>query len=75
MYTTWEKVLKDSQLISLPEVYIKLQQLIASDDYTLADISEVISFDPPITARLLRMVNSSFFGLADKVETISHAIN
>lgn len=75
MDTNWEKVLKDSQLITLPEVYIKLQQLIASDDYSLTEISEVISFDPSVTARLLRMVNSSFFGLAAKIDTISHAIN
>jgi len=75
MQTNWEKVLIDSQLISLPEVYIKLQQLIYSDDYSLADIVEIISFDPSITARLLRMVNSSFFGLTSKVDTVAHAIN
>jgi len=75
MQTNWEKVLTDSQLISLPEVYIKLQQLIYSDDYSLADIVETISFDPSITARLLRMVNSSFFGLASEVNTVAHAIN
>ncbi len=75
MQTNWEKILGDSQLISLPEVYIKLQQLIDSDDYSLAEIVETISFEPAITARLLRMVNSSFFGLSSPVETITHAIN
>ncbi len=75
MDTNWEKVIKDSQLISLPEVYIKLQQLISTDDYSLNEIAEVISFDPAVTARLLRMVNSSFFGLASKIDTIGHAIN
>ncbi len=75
MQTNWEKVISDCQLISLPEVYLKLQQLLADDDYSLNDIAEVISFDPAITARLLRMVNSSFFGLNAKVETINHAIN
>ena len=75
MQTNWEKVLTDSQFISLPEVYIKLQQLIYSEDYSLADIVEIIGFDPAITARLLRMVNSSFFGLASQVDTVTHAIN
>ncbi len=75
MDTNWEKVIKDSQLISLPEVYIKLQQLLATDDYSLNEIAEVIGCDPAVTARLLRMVNSSFFGLAAKIDTIGHAIN
>ncbi len=75
METNWEKVIKDSELISLPEVYIKLQQLLATDDYSLNDIAEVIGCDPAVTARLLRIVNSSFFGLAVKIDTISHAIN
>lgn len=75
MDTNWEKVIKDSELISLPEVYIKLQQLLATDDYSLNDIAKVIGFDPAVTARLLRIVNSSFFGLAAKIDTIGHAIN
>lgn len=75
MNTNWEKVISESQLISLPEVYIKLQQIISSDDYALSDIVDVISFDPAISARLLRMVNSSFFGLETQIDTIGHAIN
>lgn len=75
MDSIWEKVISESQLISLPEVYLKLQQVINNDDYAMADVVEVISMDPAITARLLRMVNSSFFGLATKIDTVNHAIN
>ncbi len=75
MDSIWEKVISESQLISLPEVYLKLQQVINSEDYAMADVVEIISMDPAITARLLRMVNSSFFGLATKIDTINHAIN
>jgi len=75
MQTHWEKVISESKLISLPEVYLKLQQLLNSPHYSMADIAEVIGYDPAITARLLRMVNSSFFGLAAKIETVTRAIN
>ena len=75
MDTNWEKVIKDSELISLPEVFLKLQQLLATDDYSLNEIAELIGYDPAVTARLLRIVNSSFFGLAAKIDTIGHAIN
>ncbi len=75
MINIWEKVISESQLISLPEVYLKLQQVINDEDYAMADVVEVISMDPAITARLLRMVNSSFFGLTTKIDTVNHAVN
>ena len=75
MNENWESVISESHLISLPDVYIKLQQLLANDDYALADVAEIIGFDPALTARLLRMVNSSYFGLAAQIDTISRAIN
>lgn len=75
MQTHWEKVISESKLISLPEVYLKLQQLLNSNNFSMAEIAEVIGYDPAITARLLRMVNSSFFGLAAKIETVTRAIN
>jgi len=73
--TNWEQILTDSRLISLPEVYLKLQQIISREDFSLAEITEVISVDPAVTARLLRMVNSAFFGLAARIETVSRAVN
>ncbi|MDJ0880788.1 MAG: HDOD domain-containing protein [Gammaproteobacteria bacterium] len=75
MNRLWEKVIADSDLVSLPQVYLKLQQVLYKDDFALNEVVEVISLDPAITARLLRMVNSSFFGLAARIETVSHAVN
>lgn len=75
MDTIHQQVLSQSQLISLPEVYLKLQELINSDDFSMTEVADVISLDPAISARLLRMVNSSFFGLATQIDTLGHAIN
>lgn len=75
MQTIREKVLSESRLISLPEVYLKLQELLINDEYSLSDIAEVIGLDPAITSRLLRTVNSSFFGLSANIDTVSRAIN
>jgi len=75
MQTHWEKVISESKLVTIPEVYLKLQQLLSSNNFSMAEIAEVICYDPAITARLLRIVNSSFFGLAAKIETVSRAIN
>ena len=75
MNHNWDRLLAESRLITLPEVYLKLQQVVAGDDFSLQEVTDVISLDPAITARLLRMVNSAFFGLASRIETVSRAVN
>jgi HD-like signal output (HDOD) protein len=75
MNENWQSVLNESHLISLPEVYIKLQQLLSNDDYALAEVAEIIGYDPALSARLLHIVNSVFFGLSANIDTISRAVN
>ena len=41
---------------------------------SFVEIGEIISGDPSLSARLLRIVNSSFFGFPSKIETIAHAV-
>ncbi len=75
MNAHWEKVLSESRLISLPEVYLRLQQVLNTEEYALSELVEVIRLDPAISTRLLRIVNSSFFGLAETIESIDLAVN
>ncbi len=62
------------QVFSLPAVFYELQSAMANPDKSFADYGEIISLDPGLSARLLKVVNSSFFALSSKVETISHAL-
>ena len=75
MHTPQSLVKESIELISLPDVYIRLRDIISSPDYSMADIAQVVAHDPAITARLLKLVNSPFFGLRYKVDTMTHAIN
>jgi len=75
MYTAQTLVKETVELVSLPDVYIRLRDVINSPDSSMADVAEIIAFDPSITARLLKLVNSPFYGLVAKVDTITHAIN
>jgi two-component system cell cycle response regulator len=62
-----------SNLPSLPAVALRVLELVRRDDVRIADVANVISSDSALSAKLLRTVNSSFYGLSKQVGTISHA--
>jgi HD-like signal output (HDOD) protein len=55
------------RLPSLPSTYFNLLKEIESDQVTTQTIGAIIARDPVVTARLLQMVNSAAFSLAQKV--------
>lgn len=75
MLTAKELVEGEIELISLPDIYIRLKALLDDPDYALADIGKLIGTDPALTMRLLRLVNSPYFGVATKIETVTKAVN
>jgi len=64
---------KDVQ--TLPNVIITLSRLIADSESTLNDFEEVIKTDPILVTRLLRLVNSPFYGPIQKIDTIGRAVS
>jgi len=62
-------------IFSLPKIYFELQAALNDSDKTFQDLGEIIGFDPALSARLLKIVNSPFFGFPSRIETISHAIS
>lgn len=65
----------ETQIASPPGTYFKLREAIEDPDATFEDYSRIISLDPALAARLLKVVNSPFYGLTARVETIAHALN
>jgi putative nucleotidyltransferase with HDIG domain len=63
-----------ARLPSLGSINSALRELLAGDQSYIAQISEVIRRDPSLTARLLRLVNSVYFGLSSPVNSIEEAI-
>jgi putative nucleotidyltransferase with HDIG domain len=66
---------EDETVFSLPKIYFELQEALNDPDKTFKDIGDIISYDPALTARLLKIVNSPFYGFPSEIETISHAIS
>ncbi len=72
--TPQELVAKTGDLVSLPEAYLKARRILAEPRFSMRQLADVVSLDPGLTARLLRIVNSAFFGVATRVATVSRAL-
>lgn len=63
-----------SGLVSPPDVCVRVFELMRTATSSAEDFGAIIGRDPNLTARLLRMVNSSFYGFANRIDTVSRAI-
>src|SRR5437870_11113602 len=61
-------------LPSLPSIAVQVLDLAQKPDADIAEIARVISKDPALSSKILRTVNSSFYGRANTISTISHAL-
>jgi putative nucleotidyltransferase with HDIG domain len=62
------------EIASLPEIFLKVNEMIDSPRHSAADIGRVISHDAALSARLLKIANSVFYGFPSQIDTISRAI-
>ncbi|MGD0211510.1 MAG: HDOD domain-containing protein [Desulfomonilia bacterium] len=67
-------VRKIQSLPTLPKVVEKLMLMVESPDVSPKDVGKLISSDQVLGARVLRLVNSSFYGFPGRISSISHAI-
>lgn len=61
-------------LPSLPTVFTALTALTSSPKYTLDDVVELVQRDPGISADVLKLVNSVWFGLPSPVSSLREAV-
>ncbi len=62
------------KLVTLPEIYYRLVSALESKVYNLSDIAALLSTDPNLCARLLRMANSAFYYFPARIESMEGAI-
>ncbi len=61
-------------LFSLPEVALRVNEVLDSSDPVNSELEEIIISDPALTAKILKIVNSSYFGFPASIDTVSRAI-
>lgn len=77
MNTTYASGLIDkvSNFPSLPSVVSRVLAITADKDSSVENLLEVITLDPSLTASILKISNSAFFGQVRKVSTLKQAIS
>lgn len=65
---------KVGDLATLPEITVKIIQIVDNPKSTARDLHEVIKYDPALSARILKVVNSAFYGLPGQIATVERAI-
>jgi len=61
-------------LPTLPVVSQQIQELVKNKDVTIKDLENLIEKDAPLATKILRIVNSSFYGLLNKTSSLEHAL-
>lgn len=61
-------------LITLPDVYLKIDRLVNDPKSSTNDIAKVVSQDASFTARLLRVANSALYRVASSIDSVPKAI-
>jgi len=65
---------KGSELSSLPEVYLRVTQQLEDENSSAKIIGDTVQTDPALSTRILKMVNSAYYGMPNQVSTISQAV-
>jgi HD-like signal output (HDOD) protein len=60
---------------ALPSMTLKVFQMASDPDVSLQAISKVISSDASIVTRIMKVVNSAFYGFQKKITNIQHAVS
>jgi HD-like signal output (HDOD) protein/CheY-like chemotaxis protein len=66
-------VVEMDSLPSIPSIYAEMVEKLKQEDVSIDEIGSVIAKDPSITAKLLKLVNSAFFGLCRQVSSPADA--
>lgn len=59
---------------SLPEIVTRVMELVQDPMSSASNLSRIISHDPGLTSRVLRLVNSAYYGFPKQISSIQHAI-
>jgi putative nucleotidyltransferase with HDIG domain len=73
--TEIRRIIKDTKsLPTLPGIVLKISSLAEDDKSSVNEIAKLIATDQILSAKVLKLVNSPFYGFSGRVSTISNAL-
>lgn len=64
----------DFDIPPMPDILLKIQQKMDSSEGSAHEIMKLIMADQILTTKILKVVNSAYYGLANRVSSLQHAI-
>jgi len=72
---TIEEILDDKiKLPTFPAIALRIIDAVKADDASMSELTKIVSSDPALVARVLKISNSSFYSLPQKVDSIQKAL-
>jgi len=62
-------------LVTLPNVFVRINQLVEDPNSSTNDIARAVGQDPSFTVRMLRVANSPFYGFSSTIDTVDKAVS
>lgn len=69
-----EKMENLKELPTLPNVVQKISSMVESQKSSAEDIGRVISSDQVLTAKILKLINSAFYGFPGRISSVTHGL-
>ncbi|WP_419786077.1 HDOD domain-containing protein [Pseudodesulfovibrio sp.] len=72
---TPEAIVKhESELASFPDIYFRIREMLADERASADSIAAVVGTDVSLSAKLLKLVNSPFYGFPQEIDSITRAV-
>jgi two-component system cell cycle response regulator len=65
---------KSENLPTLPGIALQLLQTVQKENPDIDEIGKILATDPPLSAKVLKIVNSAFYSLPTRITSVKHAI-
>ncbi len=75
MTTAEQMVASSVTLVTLPAIFVRVKRVVDDQTTTAIDLARVISADPAMTARVLKLINSAFWGFGSRIDSLSRAVS
>lgn len=69
-----QKLQKIREISTLPQVMHRIMEVVIDERSSSRDLAREISHDPPLTAKVLKVVNSAYYGFYRRISSVNDAV-